>query len=289
MFKPLLNMEIRKKLFETYIPKVLKQISKRGGITLNSKQQLNSVICTISESISLLSFNLTKISGKKTISEKEVQNAIKILFTGELLKHSLREGIKSVDTFNSETDVKCSRQDKAGIIFPPSIAENFLRNFGFSVTRSAPIFLATVLEFIVSEILGLSSRLSASGKRNRITIKDLHLSVINDPELSDLFYKLNIHFMGGGVKDKTKHLLTLPKISFETLIRSMVNADQKISKDVFPTLQYFIEQYITGILLDSNNVAIHCGKDEINPSDIQVVYEMRNSNVFGFSLNKINI
>ena len=99
------------------------------GLQRTQKQQLNSVIYIITQSIASTSFSLTRSSNKKTISDKEVSNAIRIMFTGNLRTNSIHEGVKSVNTYENENNsksIRCSsRQDKAGIIFPPSIFENF--------------------------------------------------------------------------------------------------------------------------------------------------------------------
>ena len=135
---------------------------------------------------------------KNTIDtlEKEITNALKIILTGELLKNSLSEGDKSVDNFKN-TSEKGSRQNKANIIFPPSIVEKFLRNFGNTkvmVTSAAPIFFAAVLEYLCYEILDLSSIYCKDDKRARITVRDMEISIRNDYELNNLFIKLNISF-----------------------------------------------------------------------------------------------
>ena len=145
---------IRKKTryFDIYISKVLKQVSPNNGITYNSKQQLNSAICIVAREISDLAIKLTEFSKKKTTSDKEVINSIKIIFSGDLYVNSVKEGEKSVNMFNLDINGG-SRHGKAGIIFPPSITEKFLRNFGYSklmVTNSAPIFLAAVLEYFTA-------------------------------------------------------------------------------------------------------------------------------------------
>ena len=192
----------KSRFFETYISKVLKQVSEKSGITSNSKQQLNSALCIVAKTISSTVVRLTEIAKKKTLSDKEVSNAVKILFSGDLAENSIREGCKSVEKFNTGSSKGSSRQGKAGIIFPPSIAEKFLRNFGYSkvmVTSAAPVFLAAVLEYLVAEILLLASKSAVSNKRIRITIRDLEMSVREDHELSDLFDKLELSFLGGGV------------------------------------------------------------------------------------------
>jgi len=200
--KSLVYKKKKSHLFETYISKVLKQVSEKSGITSNSKQQLNSALYIITKSISTMVLNLTEISKKKTLSDKEVSNAVKIIFSGDLSVNAIHEGCKSVDKFNTISSNGSSRQGKAGIIFPPSICEKFLRMFGYSkimVTNTAPICLAAILEYFSAEILILASKSANDNNRIRITIRDLQLSVGNDKELSSLFNKLNISFIGGGV------------------------------------------------------------------------------------------
>lgn len=188
--------------FETYILKILKQTAPEHGITANAKQQLNSAICHLATEITKTALFLTQKSKKKTLSEKEVSHAIKILFPHELSTNSISEGERSVLKFSNEEKKNTSRQDKAGIIFPPSIAEKFLRNFDYSnymITKNAPVFLAAVLEYLTQDILQLSAELTNDNNRVRITIRDLELSVRTDPELSSLFTKCSIEFIGGGV------------------------------------------------------------------------------------------
>jgi len=200
------NKVVKKKkshMFETYISKVLKQISPSNGITNNAKQQLNSILCHIMKHISMLTVKLTMAGKKKTISLKEVENSLILVLSGKLLENSLKEGRKSCDNIsNNEKNINSSRQNKAGIIFPPSLVEKFLRDFGSSnimIGSLSPIFLASVLEYICFEILDLSVNYCKKNKHIRITIRDFELSVRNDVELNNLFVKLNMSFLGGGV------------------------------------------------------------------------------------------
>ena len=327
----------KSRLFESYISKVLKQVSDKNGITSNSKQQLNSAICIVARTISLVVTRLTEIAKKKTISDNEVANAVRVLFSGDLAENSIHEGVKSVEKFSAEASKGSSRQGKAGIIFPPSIAEKFLRNFGYSnvrVTSTAPIFLAAVLEYLVAEVLILASKSATDNKRIRITIRDLQLSVGEDQELSTLFDKLNVSFLGGGVVpyinsclvtkkprkkksnavdttgmkkphrfrpgtvalreikkfQKMSNCLIFAKFPFERFVRQVVkknNAGMKISKDVFIIIQYFIEQYVVGILKDANAAAIHAGRVKLMITDIEFISSLRGLSTDGFLDNSV--
>ena len=315
------NKVIKKKkshMFETYISKVLKEIAPTNGITNNAKQQLNSAICHIAKHISSIILRLTVTGKKKTVSLKEVSKALKITLSGKLLENSLKEGHKSCGNIssNGKNNLNSSRQNKAGIIFPPSLVEKFLRDFGLSnlmVSSLAPIFFASVLEYITYEILDLSIHSCKENKHIRITIRDLELSVRTDVELNDLFTKTNLTFLGGGVipyihssllkkvkkkkvkdtksehpqhrfrygtlaiknikrQQKISNNLILSKSPFEKVVRTIFkknNVDnQKIGKDVFVALQYFIEQYIVKLLKNSNFLAIHNSRVKLIPSDI---------------------
>ena len=204
----------KSRFFETYISKILKQVHPSNGITSNAKQQLNSALCIVARNMSLIITNLTEIAKKKTISDKEISNCINILFSGCLKDNSIKEGLKSVTKFQKKSSKGSSRQGKAGIIFPPSIAEKFLRNFGYSkirVTSSSPVFFATALEYLAAEILLLSGKSAIENKRIRITIRDLQISVQNDTEISQLFKRLNLSFLGGGVLPYIHPNLTVKK------------------------------------------------------------------------------
>lgn len=145
---------------------------------------------------------LTQISNKKTISEKEVNNALRIVLPKRLAENAITEGQKAIDTFEAENVKGVSRQDKAGIIFPPAQTEKFLRNFGYSkimVTSHAPVCLAGALEYLAAEILENAATSAKDNKRVRITIQDLEIGVCNDDEMNTFFTSNRITFMGGGV------------------------------------------------------------------------------------------
>jgi histone H3/H4 len=220
------NKKKKTRFFETYIFKLLKNISLDHGITSNAKQQLNNALCTIAKTISKYAIDLTFISKKKTMSIKEVENAVKFLFSGIMLESILSSSNSSVYKFGVESNLEnnteiesdltgdtqsgdkqsvdkhVSRQNKAGIVFPPSICEKFLRNFGSTrimVTKTAPVFLACVLDYVCKFILKRSTDLAKENNKVRLTIRELELSVRGDKDLEKLFDNCGIWFIGGGV------------------------------------------------------------------------------------------
>ena len=152
---------------------------------------------------------------KKTMSEKEVKNALLIILPSKLAENAIVEGQKAILSFGKVDNTKgTSRQEKAGILFSPAISEKFLRNFGYSkimVTSQAPVYMAGALEYLTSEILEKASISAKDNKRIRINIRDLEMGVRNDDELNKFFTSNCISFLGGGVTPFIHQSLLLKK------------------------------------------------------------------------------
>jgi histone H3/H4 len=192
----------RPRYFETYIAKILKTVSSTNGIASNAKQQLNSAIKILAKIIAEKCHNITQITKKKTMSTKEVEASLSVVLSGQLLQQTIEYSKQSVESFMSgDVNKGTSRQSKANIIFPPSTSEKFLRDFGYSkimVTSSAPVYLASALEFITTLILTKASDTAKLSKHVRINIRDLEMAMRNNEDLSKVFNDNNITFLGGG-------------------------------------------------------------------------------------------
>lgn len=210
--KPYHRKKKKSRFFELYIVKSLGQVSPENGINTDAKQQLNTALCILCRKISDQALALTEYAHKKTISAKEIQNSLKVLISGELLKNSMNQGARAVENFEEYNQTKitlatklpsCSRSNKADIIFPPPILDKFLRRMGYSkilVTSYAPVYLAAVIEYITAEILNISSLKAQEGRKSRITVRHMELGIRSDQEFNSLFNKLNIKFLGGGIQ-----------------------------------------------------------------------------------------
>ena len=305
------------KFFDLYIHKALKQVSN-NEITNNAKQQLNHLLIIITKLVTNKCLFLVEISKKKTLSIKELENAISIIFSGELKKVIIEEGKKSVQKFNENIDDEekkgYSKQNKIGIIFPPSMCEKFLRKFGNSnimITQESPIYLASVLEYISAEILDLSSSIATAHNRIRITVRDLEIAIRTDYEFNSFFNKNHIQFIGGGIipyinpiimnKNKKKSeknilkeirklqkegdCLIFAKHPFEQVIRHIINQykdDVKVSKNVFLILQYYIENEMLSLIQKSYNLSIYSGRVKLIPSDIEMICSIQENRLPNF-------
>ena len=200
----LLNGRVPKKkhfrYFESYIPKFMKQNFSENGLTLNAKKQLNSALCFLSETLSQKSRKLTLVVNKKTISHEDVLAATELTMSDKMFVDVMKNNTEALThyTSNSETKKGESRQAKAGLVLPPSIAEKFLRDFNNSsllVTSTAPITLCVVLETVLHNLLSNATSIATGSKKVRVTVRELELASRDD--LEKVFE--GFHFIGGGV------------------------------------------------------------------------------------------
>lgn len=223
------------RFFETYISKVLKQMSDCNGITSNAKQQFNSALCLICKLIASTVINLTEIAKKKTMSEKELNNTLLLILPEQLAKNAISEGQEAVIRFENIENIKGkSRQNKADIIFSPSIVEKFLRNFGYSkimISSNVPIYMAGSLQYLAMKILECACISTNNNKRIRISIRDLEMGIRNDEELHIFFTKHNISFLGGGVIPFIHPSLLIKKNKRSKKISVISSNDSKIDKE----------------------------------------------------------
>ena len=91
----------RTESYSTYIYRVLKQVHPDTGISKKSMSIMNSFIGDVFERIATEAGKLGKYAGRKTLSSREVQTAVRLVLPGELAKHAVSEGTKAVTKFTS--------------------------------------------------------------------------------------------------------------------------------------------------------------------------------------------
>jgi histone H2B len=88
----------RKESYSSYIYKVLKQVHPDTSISARSMSVMNSFINHMFDQIATESGKLVRYNKKNTLTTREIQTAIRLLFPGELAKHAISEGTKAVCT-----------------------------------------------------------------------------------------------------------------------------------------------------------------------------------------------
>lgn len=87
--------------FATYIYKVLKQTHPSMGASKKAMMVLESMTQENFHRIVAEAGKLARANKKETITSREIQTAVRLLFPGELAKHAVSEGTKAVTKFKA--------------------------------------------------------------------------------------------------------------------------------------------------------------------------------------------
>lgn len=184
--------------FFTHIPKVLKQVHPELGITTEALNEVNLLCHIFAERIVNEATDLAKMNGKKTISSRGIQTAVRTCLPGELTKHAVSEGIKAVTKYSMMNNEPGSRSKKASLLFPVGRIETLIRHHSGveRVSEYAAVYLAAVLEYLAAEILEVSGNAARDNKKKRVTTRHLLLAIRYDEELNTLTHTITL---SGGV------------------------------------------------------------------------------------------
>ncbi|KAL2541062.1 Histone H2B.2 [Abeliophyllum distichum] len=87
--------------YKRYLFKVMKQVHPDMGISSMAMTIINNLMSDMFERIAYEATRLLKITGRTTLSSREIQGAVKLVLPGELGKHAIAEGTKAVSTYIS--------------------------------------------------------------------------------------------------------------------------------------------------------------------------------------------
>lgn len=193
--------------FYIYIHRVLKQVHPDSGINTSAIEMIDRFCIDILLMVCARVQRLIQLDDRQTVSSREVQTAVKSLLPGELAKHAISEGTKSVTKFSSSKSVTrgpnaaaTRKEKKAGLVFPVGRIENMMReNIKARIGENAPVYLASVIEYLCAELLELSGNSARDNKRVRVARRDIYLAIMNDQEFLDLVEDNKMTLPGGVV------------------------------------------------------------------------------------------
>lgn len=196
-----MRRRVRVQTWTTYIYKVLKQVHPDTGISKNAMAILNDFLFDIFKRIANEAEFLTTMVKKRTLSSLEVQSAVRLILPGELAKHAVSEGTKSVVKFQAGFDgfaaPRGSISSRAGLSFPVGRVRRLLRESAkCRIGQGASIYLAAVLEYLSAEILELSGNAARDLQLKRIIPRHITLAVRGDEEL-DILFNSAVIYQGG--------------------------------------------------------------------------------------------
>lgn len=89
--------------YSIYIYKLLKQVHPDVGISSKAMSIMNSFVNDMFERISAEAGRLASSNKRSTLTSREIQTAVRLILPGEIAKHAVSEGTKSVTKY---TDTK---------------------------------------------------------------------------------------------------------------------------------------------------------------------------------------
>lgn len=93
----------RHETFSVYIYKVLKQVHNDTGISKRSMSIMNSFVYDLFDRIAIEASKLVRYNKKHTLTAREIQSAVKLLIPGELGRHAIIEGAKSISVLSGKS------------------------------------------------------------------------------------------------------------------------------------------------------------------------------------------
>eukprot|EP01036_Dinobryon_divergens_P024722 gene24721-33195_t len=120
----------------------------------------------------------------------DIQAAVRLLLSRELLKHAVSEGAKAVaKVSNADPTAHASMATKAGLQNDPrAVALVVSRAFkGYPISEAAAVYLAAVMEYLVAEVCELSGNAAMEKGCGAVSCRHVMLGIKNDAELNDLF------------------------------------------------------------------------------------------------------
>jgi len=131
------------------------------------------------------------------LSAYHIQKAVHHILPGELAKHAVSEATKAVTkAVKSGAGEMVDCFDAAGLVYRPEHAAYFAKRLGHHVTDTGSVYLASVCEYITTEVLELAgncaSDLTGESKCDDLRVciyeRDIMLAVHGDEELYGLYY-----------------------------------------------------------------------------------------------------
>lgn len=187
--------------YSTYIHRLLKQINQETKINRDAMTNLNSAVKDIMNRICKESKNLLDLSKHKTLSLADASTAVDLVLENELSQFARKQGDKALTKYRSSVsgaktegeskDKKESKQARAGLVLPVSRVKTYLKEkCGISgkIQTEVPIYVTAVVEYLISEVLELSSLASVSEKKKTISPKHIRIALEGDEDLHALFH-----------------------------------------------------------------------------------------------------
>jgi len=201
---------MKEKSFKVYIVRLLKVVQPGIRLTSSAAEAMDSILRVIADRLVDRSLVLTTGDDKKTISEREIQTAVQLVFPEAFARDSIQFSNNILSVYEkSEVERQAqpvekaqTRESRCGLIFSVSAAEKYVRRFGqvgLHVSYGTPIVLAAILEYFTTQLLRETGDVTKSAKKITISVRHLFLASNKDSNLA-FVHNLGVVFLEGGVE-----------------------------------------------------------------------------------------
>lgn len=91
--------------YKRYVYGVLKQVHPGMAISSKAMTVINNMMNDMFEGLAEEAARLVAYSGRRTLSSREIQGAVKLVLPGDLGKHAIAEGSKAVTNYMSSYNI----------------------------------------------------------------------------------------------------------------------------------------------------------------------------------------
>lgn len=185
--------------FNTYITTLLSDLNNDVGLTSKARSE---VLYMTHDLIRRLALDALYMRHRQTLSVRDMSYATRLTLSNnqDLCDKVMEFADRTVGKYcKSNKGRNVSREDRAGLTIRISRCATSLRRlYNFSrIGETTPVFVAAVLEYVISQVLVSASNVAKQYKKSRITARHLLLALAdNDNYLRKAFSKL---VLSGGV------------------------------------------------------------------------------------------
>jgi len=177
--------------FRTYLYPIMKQAHPDADITGSAMDEVNSIVFLIGKAIAeKASFAASQV-GRKTITRREIQTAVRLVFAVDLkiAKTMVSSGAKALLQYDSFKATRKPGPKKVNVAASAGLqlsvarvrryfksSQKFLERTSLRVSSPSVVYLAAVLENVALGIFEEAGLIAASSKKKRITSRHLVLT-----------------------------------------------------------------------------------------------------------------
>jgi len=183
--------------YTPYMKKVMNSIYPGLMLSDDVKQKQNTFINLLAKAIIINVNELLLTVGKTTIDTKSIVASVRMIMKGELPKHAISSGTRSVLKYTqrkSGEKYNTNRvESKCNLLFSVSRTKNMIRQYTKNrLSTNALIFLTSVLEYMSAELNELSGNNARDENKKKVTDKHFTEAIVNDEELRALAKSLGL-------------------------------------------------------------------------------------------------